>query len=549
MFPFVIVIFMAVHFWRVRKDGGISGPAVEGASSHGRGPRTPCKRAAERRPGRAEAEKARPRPAERRRPPAAGGRPAAGGGTGRSGRARSPPTSSSGRKAAKWAAAAAGGGGGGGHGTVPAPRPRRRHAAAGPPEPAWSARAATPSASSPSSRPARSRTSRPRPPTRCTCGPTCWSVEFVASLAMTAFLLVFSTFVNAPLLGMANFNLTPNPSKAPWYFLGLQELLTMFHPMVAGVTIPGMGLIGLGGAGLHRQEPQQQAGGPEVRHRDDDAVPDVLGRRSSSSARSSGARASTSSSRGARASTRSSTCEYGDAAVHRDRAIVASSSWPASCSSPRCAGDTGTGHRRLGGETAKARPKRQGPSSRSRTEHGLTPGDRQEVERAAALERARRRRPGLAVARPVAAWRACRSTTRPSASPAGSSSTAASRRCSRSAWPASAPPASPSCGPPWPAASGRRSRSASSTTSSPGSTKGEPFYVPEGRFYLNPYPPDAARRPGAKKAYSGAVLDRHGDRRRRPVPEVRAPRLPGAVVQELAVVRVPVPRLEVQPGG
>ena len=67
-------------------------------------------------------------------------------------------------------------------------------------------------------------------------------VEFVASLAMTAFLLVFSTFVNAPLLGQANYNLTPNPSKAPWYFLGLQELLTMFHPMVAGVTIPGMGL-------------------------------------------------------------------------------------------------------------------------------------------------------------------------------------------------------------------------------------------------------------------------------------------------------------------
>ena len=69
------------------------------------------------------------------------------------------------------------------------------------------------------------------------------AVEFAASLAMTAFLLVFSTFVNAPLLAMANFNRTPNPSKAPWYFLGLQELLTMFHPMVAGVTIPGMGLI------------------------------------------------------------------------------------------------------------------------------------------------------------------------------------------------------------------------------------------------------------------------------------------------------------------
>jgi len=70
-------------------------------------------------------------------------------------------------------------------------------------------------------------------------------VEFVAALACTAFLLFFSIFVNAPLLELANFNETPNPSKAPWYFLGLQELLTMFHPMVAGVTIPGMGLFAL----------------------------------------------------------------------------------------------------------------------------------------------------------------------------------------------------------------------------------------------------------------------------------------------------------------
>jgi quinol---cytochrome c reductase cytochrome c subunit, bacillus type len=68
------------------------------------------------------------------------------------------------------------------------------------------------------------------------------AVEFVAALACTAFTLVFSIFVNAPLLELANFNQTPNPSKAPWYFLGLQELLTMFHPMVAGVTIPGMGI-------------------------------------------------------------------------------------------------------------------------------------------------------------------------------------------------------------------------------------------------------------------------------------------------------------------
>jgi menaquinol-cytochrome c reductase cytochrome b/c subunit len=68
------------------------------------------------------------------------------------------------------------------------------------------------------------------------------AVEFVASLLCTAFTFVFSVFVNAPLLELANTNQTPNPSKAPWYFLGLQELLTMFHPMVAGVTVPGMGI-------------------------------------------------------------------------------------------------------------------------------------------------------------------------------------------------------------------------------------------------------------------------------------------------------------------
>ncbi len=67
-------------------------------------------------------------------------------------------------------------------------------------------------------------------------------IELGAALAMLAVMLVFSAIVRAPLLGLADVNQTPNPSKAPWYFLGLQELLTMFHPMVAGVTIPGMGL-------------------------------------------------------------------------------------------------------------------------------------------------------------------------------------------------------------------------------------------------------------------------------------------------------------------
>src|SRR6476659_6314374 len=67
-------------------------------------------------------------------------------------------------------------------------------------------------------------------------------VELASILILLAGVTIFSALVRAPLLSLADFNKTPNPSKAPWYFLGLQELLTMFHPMVAGVTIPGVGL-------------------------------------------------------------------------------------------------------------------------------------------------------------------------------------------------------------------------------------------------------------------------------------------------------------------
>ena len=70
-------------------------------------------------------------------------------------------------------------------------------------------------------------------------------IEFVALLLCSIFLIGFSLLIDAPLQDKANFNLTPNPSKAPWYFLGLQELLTAFHPMVAGVTIPGIGIFAL----------------------------------------------------------------------------------------------------------------------------------------------------------------------------------------------------------------------------------------------------------------------------------------------------------------
>jgi hypothetical protein len=82
-------------------------------------------------------------------------------------------------------------------------------------------------------------------------------VEFAAVLTVTAALVIFSALVRAPLLGLADFNQTPNPSKAPWYFLGLQELLTMFHPMVAGVTIPGMGLFLLMAAPYVDKNPSQ----------------------------------------------------------------------------------------------------------------------------------------------------------------------------------------------------------------------------------------------------------------------------------------------------
>jgi menaquinol-cytochrome c reductase cytochrome b/c subunit len=69
--------------------------------------------------------------------------------------------------------------------------------------------------------------------------------EFVAMMVVLVLLTAFSTFVDAPLRELANPNLTPNPSKAPWYFLGLQELLRYFHPMIAGVIFPTLILVGL----------------------------------------------------------------------------------------------------------------------------------------------------------------------------------------------------------------------------------------------------------------------------------------------------------------
>jgi hypothetical protein len=70
-------------------------------------------------------------------------------------------------------------------------------------------------------------------------------VEFLAALLVMAILTVWSITLNAPLEAPANPSLTPNPSKAPWYFLGLQEILVYFDPWIAGVTIPTLIIVGL----------------------------------------------------------------------------------------------------------------------------------------------------------------------------------------------------------------------------------------------------------------------------------------------------------------
>jgi menaquinol-cytochrome c reductase cytochrome b/c subunit len=147
------------------------------------------------------------------------------------------------------AAASAGAAAGGGTATATAPAPAAPAAAA-----AAAPAAALPLAAGPGGHTQRLLTVvkagsiqdvKAAPVDKVHVWPHLLAVEFVASLVITAFMFVFSIFVNAPLLALANPNQTPNPSKAPWYFLGLQELLTMFHPMVAGVTIPGIGLVAL----------------------------------------------------------------------------------------------------------------------------------------------------------------------------------------------------------------------------------------------------------------------------------------------------------------
>ncbi len=67
----------------------------------------------------------------------------------------------------------------------------------------------------------------------------------IAALVILLVVLLLAVFFDAPLREIANPNLTPNPEKAPWYFAALQELLSHFHPMIAGVLVPTAILVGM----------------------------------------------------------------------------------------------------------------------------------------------------------------------------------------------------------------------------------------------------------------------------------------------------------------
>jgi len=69
--------------------------------------------------------------------------------------------------------------------------------------------------------------------------------EFLCCLVIMILLTVWSVGLDAPLEEPANPALTPNPSKAPWYFLGLQEMLVYFDPWMAGVVLPTLIIVGL----------------------------------------------------------------------------------------------------------------------------------------------------------------------------------------------------------------------------------------------------------------------------------------------------------------
>jgi hypothetical protein len=77
------------------------------------------------------------------------------------------------------------------------------------------------------------------------CWPNLVYTELLAIIGSTVFLVVWAILFKAPLEEPANVTWAPNPAKAPWYFLGLQEMLVYFDPWMAGVVLPGLIVVGL----------------------------------------------------------------------------------------------------------------------------------------------------------------------------------------------------------------------------------------------------------------------------------------------------------------
>ncbi len=71
------------------------------------------------------------------------------------------------------------------------------------------------------------------------------AIEFVFAIVMIALILLWASWVDAPLEEAANPDHSPNPAKAAWYFMGLQELLLHFHPVFGAIVVPGLALAAL----------------------------------------------------------------------------------------------------------------------------------------------------------------------------------------------------------------------------------------------------------------------------------------------------------------
>ena len=88
------------------------------------------------------------------------------------------------------------------------------------------------------------------------------AIELFAAAMMSIFLILMSVFVNAPLEELANANVTPAVAKAPWYLVGIQEMLAYFHPTVAGFMAPTLVLVGAAFIPFIDRGPRGDGGSP-----------------------------------------------------------------------------------------------------------------------------------------------------------------------------------------------------------------------------------------------------------------------------------------------